>query len=98
MKIIVFGGTGWLGHNVVLQLLEAGYDVTICSRGQKKLFLDEVAKVKTITADKKDEASVREIFKTRYDVVIDTVPTLLAFDEFGTLCYKESGEPFMPEV
>ena len=76
MKIIVFGGTGWLGHNVVLQLLEAGYDVTICSRGQKKLFLDEVAKVKTITADKKDEASVREIFKTRYDVVIDTVPTL----------------------
>lgn len=76
MKIIVFGGTGWLGHNVVLQLLEAGYDVTICSRGQKKLFLDEVSKVKTITADKKDEASVREIFKTRYDVVIDTVPTL----------------------
>ena len=46
MKTIVFGGTGWLGHNIVLQLLDAGHDVTICSRGQKKLFLDEVAKVK----------------------------------------------------
>ena len=76
MKTIVFGGTGWLGHNVVLQLLDAGHDVTICSRGQKKLFLDEVAKVKMIQADKKDEASVKEIFKTPYDVVIDTVPTL----------------------
>ena len=29
---------------------------------------------------------------------IDTAPTPLVFDEFGTLCYKESGEPFMPEV
>ena len=76
MKIIVFGGTGWLGHNAVLQLLEAGHDVTICCRGQKKLFLDEVAKVKKIQANKKDEAAVRDIFKTSYDVVIDTVPTL----------------------
>ena len=75
MKIIVFGGTGWLGHNVVLQLLEAGHEVTICSRGQKKLFLDEVAKVKMIRADKKDEAAVRDIFQTPYDGVIDTVPS-----------------------
>ena len=37
MKIIVFGGTGWLGHNVVLQLLEAGYDVTICSHSPCRL-------------------------------------------------------------
>ena len=76
MKIIVFGGTGWLGHHIVLQLLEAGHDLAICCRGQKKLFLDEVSKVKTIRADKQDEAAVREIFKTPYDAVIDTVPTL----------------------
>ena len=76
MKIIVFGGTGWLGHHIVLQLLEAGHDLTICSRGQKKLFLNEVSKVKMIQADKKDESAMREIFKTPYDAVIDTVPTL----------------------
>ncbi len=29
---------------------------------------------------------------------IDTEPTPLAFDEYGTLCYKENGEPFMPET
>ena len=33
MKTIVFGGTGWLGHNIVLQLLNAGHEVTICCRG-----------------------------------------------------------------
>ena len=76
MRIIVFGGTGWLGHHIVLQLLEAGHNITICCRGQKKLFLDEVSKVKMIQADKKDEAAMREIFKTPYDAVIDTVPTL----------------------
>jgi len=76
MKIIVFGGTGWLGHHIVLQLLEAGHDLTICCRGQKKLFLDEVSKVKMIQADKKDESAMREIFRMPYDAVIDTVPTL----------------------
>ena len=74
MRIIVFGGTGWLGHHIVLQLLEAGHDVTICCRGQKKQFLDEVAGLKTILADKRDEDSVREIFKIPYDVVIDSTP------------------------
>ena len=29
---------------------------------------------------------------------IDDNPTELAFDEFGTLCYKDSGEPFLPGV
>ena len=29
---------------------------------------------------------------------IDTAPTPLVFDEFGTLCLKETGEPFMPAV
>ena len=78
MRVIVFGGTGWLGHNIVLQLLEAGHDVTICCRGQKKAFADEVAKVKTVYADKHDEAAVRELFRTPYDAVIDSVPTLEA--------------------
>lgn len=76
MRVIVFGGTGWLGHHIVLQLLAAGHEVTICCRGQKKAFLDEVAQVKTVYADKHDESSVREVFRTPYDVVIDSVPTL----------------------
>ena len=76
MKCIVFGGTGWLGHNIVLQLIKAGQEVTICCRGKKTLFLENVSGVKTVTADKKDETAMKEILAARYDVVIDTVPTL----------------------
>ncbi|MDD5729154.1 MAG: NAD-dependent epimerase/dehydratase family protein [Victivallales bacterium] len=76
MKCIVFGGTGWLGHNIALQLQQAGQDITICSRGQKSLFGQEVSDIKTITADKEDPVAMKEIFAERYDVVIDTVPCL----------------------
>ena len=74
-KAIIFGGSGWLGHNVALQFAASGYDVTICCRGQKKTFTDNVAEFKTIFCDKREENSVREIFANNsYDVVVDTVP------------------------
>ena len=34
-KVIVFGGTGWLGHKVALNFANAGCDVTVVSRGSK---------------------------------------------------------------
>ncbi len=76
MKVIVFGGTGWLGHNIALQLEKAGMDVTICSRGQKSLFLAEVKHVKTKIADKKNDTDMKAVLSEGYEAVIDTVPTL----------------------
>lgn len=29
---------------------------------------------------------------------IHSNPTMLVFDEYGTLCYKDSGEPFFEDV
>ena len=75
MKCIVFGGTGWLGHNIALQLLKRGQDVTVCSRGQKSLFLNEVSNLRMVKADKNDESAMKEILSARYDVVIDSVPS-----------------------
>ena len=75
MKVLVFGGTGWVGHHIVLKLAGTGYDVTIVSRGQKKSFVDPVSSIPAITADKHSEEDVKNIFQTRYDAVIDTVPT-----------------------
>ena len=75
MKVIVFGGTGWLGHNIVLDLQNCGYQVTICSRGKKTTFAKETASCPIIHADKNDEKTMAEILSARYDVVIDTVPT-----------------------
>ena len=76
MNIIVFGGTGWLGHNIVRQLAETHHKVTVCCRGQKKLFMNKVSDIKTIIADKKNEESMKEILAEPYDVIIDTVPNL----------------------
>ena len=38
MNILVMGGTGWLGHNIVQELQKQEYPVTILTRGQKQTF------------------------------------------------------------
>ncbi len=76
MKILLMGGTGWLGHHIALQLAKAGADFTILTRGKKSEFIGEVNEFPTIIADKKDENSMREVFQTRYSHIIDTVPTV----------------------
>ncbi len=75
MKILLFGGSGWLGHNIALNLAAKNYDLTIVTRGKKKTFEKEIADLKVITADKEDEGSMRQIFETPYTHVIDTVPS-----------------------
>lgn len=76
MKVLLMGGTGWLGHEIALQLAEAGVDFTILSRGEKREFVGEVDAFPMIYADKKDENAMREVFKTHYTHIIDTVPTV----------------------
>ena len=87
MKVILFGGTGWLGHNIAKILASKNIDVTIVTRGKKQTFAGEVAGIRSIIADKKDESAMREIFQTRYTHVIDTVPTVESIDliaKYGT--------------
>ena len=75
-RILVFGGTGWLGHNIVLELKRQGADVTIATRGRKAVFLEEVADIPQITVDKTDEAAMKDLFaNAHWDAVIDSVPT-----------------------
>ena len=87
MKVIIFGGTGWLGHNIVKLLAAQNMDVTIVTRGKKQTFAGEVSGIKSIVADKSDEAAMKEIFETRYTHVIDTVPSpksLELIHKYGT--------------
>ena len=52
MKIIVFGGTGWVGHNIAIDCYKAGYEVIVCSRGQKNDYNTNIPEgVRTIQAD-----------------------------------------------
>ena len=75
MKILLFGGSGWLGHNIALELASKKYDITIVTRGRKQTFLQEIDNIRKITANKEDEAAMKQIFETAYTHVIDTVPT-----------------------
>lgn len=80
MKILLFGGSGWLGHNIALNLASKGLDITIVTRGKKKTFINEISNLQVITADKSDETAMKQIFETAYTHVIDTVPTETSID------------------
>ena len=81
MKAIVFGGTGWVGHHIVLAFHRAGHDVTICSRGMKDAFLDEIPpEILKVQADKENEADVARVLAEGFDVAIDSVPTVASIE------------------
>ena len=60
MKIIVFGATGGIGRQVVLQALEAGHQVTAFVRGPSKLEIEHADLYKfqgdVMAAEKVDQA------------------------------------------
>ncbi|MBR6374349.1 MAG: NAD-dependent epimerase/dehydratase family protein [Victivallales bacterium] len=81
MKILLMGGTGWLGHNIARQLLAEGENVTILTRGKKQTFANEMPQgIETIIADKSDEAAMAQILKAGYTHIIDTVPSVASIN------------------
>jgi len=84
MKAIIFGGTGWVGHNIVLAFHNAGYEVTVCSRGQKTTYLSALPEgVRRVQANKNDAGEVRAVFEESYDVVVDSVPSEASIDNIS---------------
>ena len=72
MEILVIGGTRYFGIHMVNELLAAGHDVTIATRGKASDAFDD--KVKRIFLERTKEESVREALSdTHYDVVIDKI-------------------------
>ena len=69
-KILVTGGTGYIGSHTVVELIKAGYDVVIVDNlcNSKELVLDRIKTIsgvrpKFYLADVCDEAKMREIFQ-----------------------------------
>ncbi len=75
MKVLVLGGTGWLGHRIAREFSEHGHDVTILTRGLKTEFVENVGGIKRIVADKNDEAAMANVLGGGYTHVIDSVPS-----------------------
>ena len=81
MQVLVLGGTGWVGHHIVRAFHAAGHDVTACSRGRKTTFQDEMPDgIRTVQADKSNEADMARVFQERYEVVADSVPSEASID------------------
>ena len=89
MKVLVIGGTGWVGHHIALACSRAGFDTTVMSRRADSGFAADVSFLPRITGDKSDRDFMYETLKSgNYDCVIDSVPTPQAIDilaEFNTL-------------
>lgn len=72
MKIIVFGGTGFFGKELVKAHLVAGNEVTIVSRGNNKIDIE--GKIEHLTADRLNLHSLEKVLKGRsWDIAYDQI-------------------------
>lgn len=71
MKILVIGGTLFIGRQLVSELLKAGHEVAVMHRKAKH---DFGRRVENLVADRNDGAAVREaVGMRRFDAVFDNV-------------------------
>ncbi|MFC5406408.1 NAD-dependent epimerase/dehydratase family protein [Cohnella soli] len=69
MKILILGGTVFLGYHIMLSAVQAGHEVTIFSRGQTKL-AGPLPEVERLTGDR--DGNLAALDGGKWDVVIDT--------------------------
>lgn len=75
MNVLVFGGTGWVGHHIALEFHRAGYRVTIASRGKKTVFSDRLRELESVVIDKQDEAAMKTLLDRGFEIIVDSVPS-----------------------
>lgn len=73
MQVLVIGGTGFLSSAVVDELVRAGHEVTVYTRGRRPASQLPPG-VKTLTGDRKDlEAFVAQLQGLAFDAVVDCI-------------------------
>ena len=71
MKVLVIGGTLFIGRRLVADLLKAGHSVAILHRRSKHNFSK---RVENLVADRNDGAAVRRVIgERRFEVIFDNV-------------------------
>jgi len=66
MRILVLGGTAWLGRTVVQHALDAGHDVTCVTRGS-----DVPAGARLVQADRDHDDALTAVSREHWDAVVD---------------------------
>lgn len=76
-KVLVTGGSGFLGRHLGRRLKQAGYDVVLAARNNKQNFLaSQVSGCRSIALDVTNIESVRDIFaQERPDIVVHAAAT-----------------------
>jgi len=75
MRILAFGGTGFVGLNIAAVLLERGHAVTLFDRaglppGAKKEFAAHADRLTVIQGDVTDSQTVEEVIAAGYEAII----------------------------
>ena len=69
MKVLVIGGTLFIGRGLVQELVKAGHDVTVLHRKPKH---DLGRRVQNLMADRNDPAQIRQALEgRRFEIVFD---------------------------
>ncbi len=71
MKILVFGGTRFFGKKLVEQLVAAGHDVTIGTRGKTKDDFGDTVKHVVLNRESRDD--LFQLAKENWDVIYDNI-------------------------
>jgi len=75
LKILVMGGTAFLGPHLIHHALERGHEVTMFNRGrtQPSIFVDQFEHVEALQGDRSDPAALEALGTDRtWDAVFDT--------------------------
>jgi len=73
LRILLIGGSGFLGHHVAAPLIEAGHEVTVLSRAGR----ERPPGTELLKADRRDRASLAQALEgRRFDLTVD----FLVFD------------------
>ena len=87
MRVLVLGGTRFIGPLVVRELADAGHEVTIFHRGEREA--DLPSSVRHVHADFRElEERLPELRDPAPDVVIDMVPYIAKSGGHGVLHFK----------
>lgn len=80
MKVLLFGGTRFMGRYVLKALLEQGADVTIANRGTR----EENIGATNVICDRSQPGALEQFANSKFDVVID-------FSAYASTWVEEAG-------
>ncbi len=71
MKVLLIGGSRFVGLEILLQLLEKNYEITVFNRGNNNKNLP--SNVQILEGDRKKKEDIEKLLKNKsFDIVIDT--------------------------